>query len=104
MFYPANFAAVMSNVRAGSFGSISGLLRTLQNVGTLGSFVVAISVAAASIPRDVAFQIFLGTISGGVSPQFVSGIDSALYVSLALLGVAGILSYFRGKEVREKPA
>jgi EmrB/QacA subfamily drug resistance transporter len=100
MFYPANFAAVMSNVRAGSFGSISGLLRTLQNVGTLGSFVVAISVAAASIPRDVAFQIFLGTISGGVNPQFIVGIDSALYVSLGLLTIAGILSYFRRKEVR----
>jgi hypothetical protein len=100
MFYPANFAAVMSNVKQGSFGSISGLLRTLQNVGTLGSFVLAISVAALSIPRDVAFQVFLGTLSGGINAEFIGGIDSALYVSLAILALAGLLSYFRGKDAR----
>jgi EmrB/QacA subfamily drug resistance transporter len=59
MFFPANDSAVMANARAGSFGSISGLLRTLQNIGTLGSFVLAISVAAASIPRQVAFEVFI---------------------------------------------
>jgi EmrB/QacA subfamily drug resistance transporter len=100
MFYPANFAAIMSNVKPGSFGSISGLQRTLQNIGTLGSFVLAISVAAASIPRNVAFQIFLGTLTGGLNPEFISGIDTALYVSLGILVVAGILSFFRGRDVR----
>ncbi len=100
MFYPANTAAVMAHVRAGSYGSISGLLRTLQNIGTLGSFVLALSVAASSIPRDVAFQVFLGTISGGVTSEFIGGIDSALYVSLAILIVAGFLSFSRGKEAR----
>jgi len=100
MFYPANTAAVMANVRAGSYGSISGLLRTLQNIGTLGSFVLALSVASLSIPRDVAFQVFLGTISGGVSSEFVGGIDGALYVSLVILVLAGFLSFLRGKETR----
>ncbi len=107
MFFPANTAAVMSHVRQGSYGSISGLLRTLQNIGTLGSFVLAISVAALSIPRDVAFQIFLGTtnLSGGVTTEFINGIDAALYVSLLFLAIAGILSFFRGKEARiEEPA
>ena len=50
MFFPANNSAVMAKARQGNYGSISGLLRTLQNVGILGSFVVAISVASASIP------------------------------------------------------
>ncbi len=104
MFYPANTAAVMANVRQGSYGSISGLLRTLQNIGTLGSFVLALSVAALTIPRDVAFQVFLGTVAGGVTAEFIGGIDSALYVSLVLLGVAGILSFFRGKEARSRTA
>jgi EmrB/QacA subfamily drug resistance transporter len=98
MFYPANNAAVMSRIKPGSYGSISGLLRTLQNIGTLGSFVVAISVAALSIPRDVAFQIFLGTISGGVTSEFIVGIDAAFYVSIGILTIAGILSFLRGKE------
>ncbi len=104
MFYPANTAAVMAHARTGSYGSISGLLRTLQNIGTLGSFVLTISVAAFSIPRDVAFQIFLGTtnLTGGVTTQFIGGIDAAFYVSLALLAIAGFLSYFRGKEVNSE--
>ena len=51
MFFPANNSAVMANARTGSYGSISGLLRTVQNIGLVGSYVLAISVAAASIPR-----------------------------------------------------
>lgn len=100
MFFPANSSAVMANVRNRSYGSISGLLRTLQNIGTLGSFVLAISVAALSIPRNVAFQVFLGTIAGGLTGEFLVGIDAAFYVSVGLLVVAGCLSYFRGKETR----
>jgi MFS family permease len=104
MFFPANNSAVMANARTGSFGSISGLLRTLQNIGVLGSFVVAISVAAASIPRDLAFQIFIGTsmLSGNVSQAFIGGIDNAFYVSIVILFIAGILSLVRGKETRKQ--
>jgi EmrB/QacA subfamily drug resistance transporter len=104
MFFPANNSAVMANARAGSFGSISGLLRTLQNIGILGRFVLAISVAAASIPRQVAFEVFIGTanLTGGVSNEFIKGIDSAFYVSLAILVLAGILSFIRGRESRRE--
>ncbi len=103
MFFPANNSAVMASARAGSYGSISGLLRTMQNIGILGSFVVAISVASASIPRSVAFEIFIGTtnLSGGVSREFIAGMDSALWVSLILLAIAGVMSIIRGKEVRD---
>ncbi len=103
MFFPANNSAVMANARSGSFGSISGLLRTVQNIGLVGSFVLAISVAAASIPRDVAFQVFVGTtnLTGGVSNEFLLGIHNAFYVSIGVLAVAGVLSYIRGKETRQ---
>ncbi|HUI39637.1 MAG TPA: MFS transporter, partial [Methanothrix sp.] len=102
MFYPANNSAVMASARSGSYGSISGLLRTLQNIGILGSFVMAISVASASIPRSDAFEIFIGTtnLSGGLSEEFITGMDSALWASLALLVVAGLMSIIRGKETR----
>ena len=102
MFFPANSAAVMANTRTGGYGSISGLLRTLQNIGILGSFVLAISVASLSIPRDVAFEVFLGTtnLTGGISQVFIRGIDSALYASLIILFIAGLLSFVRGKETR----
>jgi EmrB/QacA subfamily drug resistance transporter len=102
MFFPANNSAVMANARVGSYGSISGLLRTVQNIGLVGSYVLAISVAAASIPRNVAFEVFIGTksLSGGVSQAFISGIDHAFYVSVAILAVAAVLSFIRGKDVR----
>jgi EmrB/QacA subfamily drug resistance transporter len=104
MFFPANNSAVMANARIGSYGSISGLLRTLQNIGILGSFVLAISVAAASIPRQVAFEVFIGTtnLTGGVTKDFIAGIDHAFYVSLAILVVAGVLSFIRGRESRKE--
>jgi EmrB/QacA subfamily drug resistance transporter len=103
MFFPANNSAVMASARPGAYGSISGLLRTLQNIGILGSFVLAISVASASIPRSLAFQIFITTVklSGGLSAAFITGIDAALYASLILLAIAGILSATRGKEQRK---
>lgn len=104
MFFPANNSAVMANARAGSYGSISGLLRTVQNIGLVGSYVLAISVAAASIPRYVAFEVFIGTrsLTGGVSQAFISGIDHAFYASVAILVIAGVLSYIRGKDVRKQ--
>jgi MFS family permease len=106
MFFPANSSAVMANARASSYGSIAGLLRTLQNIVILGSFVLAISVASASVPRDVAFAVFVGTVdlSGGLSAAFIAGIDAALYASLIILIIAGALSFVRGKEVRTEPS
>jgi EmrB/QacA subfamily drug resistance transporter len=102
MFFPANNSAVMASAKPGFYGSVSGVLRTVQNIGVLGSFVLAISVAAASIPRDVAFQIFIGTTSlkGGVSQAFITGIDAALTVSLVILFFTAILSWGRGREER----
>ena len=102
MFFPSNSSAVMANAPGGSFGAVSGIMRTMQNIGILGSFVLAITVASASIPRDVAFQVFIGTKSlvGGVSDAFLSGIDMSLWASILLIGIAGILSWMRGHAIR----
>jgi len=103
MFFPSNNSAVMANAPQGSYGGISGILRTLQNIGILGSFVIAITVSAASIPRDVAFEVFIGTTNlvGGVSSAFIRGIDAALWASVVIIGIAGVLSWMRGQETRE---
>jgi EmrB/QacA subfamily drug resistance transporter len=102
MFFPSNNSAVMANAPQGSYGGISGILRTVQNIGVLGSFVIAITVSAASIPRDVAFQVFIGTTNlvGGVSDAFIRGIDAALLASVVIIGIAGALSWMRGHETR----
>ena len=102
MFFPSNNSAVMANAPPGSYGGISGVLRTVQNIGILGSFVVAITVASASIPRSIAFEVFIGTtnLAGGVSEAFLRGIDASLWASIVIMGVAAILSWMRGREMR----
>ncbi|HXW99452.1 MAG TPA: MFS transporter [Methanomicrobiales archaeon] len=104
MFFPANNAAVMAHAPHGTYGGVSGLLRTMQNIGILGSFVITIAVAAASIPRELAFEVFIGTtnLKGGVSQAFIMGIDSALWISLVFIAIAGILSWLRGEETRSE--
>ena len=102
MFFPSNNSAVMANAPHGSFGGISGVLRTVQNIGILGSFVIAITVASAAIPRDVAFEVFIGTknLVGGVSEAFLHGIDASLWASIGIMGIAAVLSWMRGRGAR----
>jgi MFS family permease len=103
MFFPANNSAVMANAPQGSFGGVSGVLRTVQNIGILGSFIISITVASASIPRDVAFEVFIGTTNlvGGVSDAFLHGIDASLWASIGIVAIAAVLSWLRGQEVRQ---
>jgi hypothetical protein len=102
MFFPANNSAVMANAPPGEYGGISGVLRAVQNIGILGSFVLAITVAAASIPRNVSFEVFLGTrnLVGGGTLSFIRRIDAALVTSIIIISFAGIMSWLRGKETR----
>jgi EmrB/QacA subfamily drug resistance transporter len=102
MFYPANNSAIMANAPVKQYGSISGLARTLGNVGTLISYVIAITVASAAVPRYVAFEVFLGTsnLIGGLSQSFLVGMRSAFLVGAAILIVGTVLSAMRGREVR----
>ncbi len=102
MFWPANSSAVMSNAQYEHYGSISGLLRLMTSIGTLGSFAIAITAATVAISRDTAFSVFIGTskLIGGVSEAFLSGIHAALMACIIILIIAGILSLARGKEER----
>jgi MFS family permease len=102
MFYPANTNAVMASTsKRGSYGVASGVLRTLSNTGMVASFAVALFVASLSIPRQMAFSIFLGIvnqISGQLSKAYVNGMHSALITSISLLAGALVLSVLRGRE------
>ncbi|MEM3711713.1 MAG: MFS transporter [Thermoprotei archaeon] len=104
MFYPANNTAIMGNSPPGYYGSVSGLARTLGNVGTLLSYLITISIASLSVSRQVAFEVFLGTqnLVGDVSTKFVVGIHTAFLAAMGILLAALILSALRGQEPRLK--
>ena len=99
-FYPANNTSIMAQATPQTFGSISGLRATLMNLGTLLSFVLALTIASASVPRYVAYSVFLGTTNlvGGLGAGFLTGIHAALYGSAVILLVAAVLSWSRGRE------
>ncbi|MGC9220759.1 MAG: MFS transporter [Solirubrobacteraceae bacterium] len=96
-FFPANSAAVMKAVPADQFGIASGLLRTFANVGMVFSFAVAILVAARSIPRSLAFAIFVGSthLTTHLAAAFATGLHAAFYSSVAFMVLAALLSATR---------
>ena len=96
-FFPANSAAVMKIAPGKSFGIASGMLRTFSNIGMVFSFAVAILVAARSIPRHVAFAIFVGTthLDHRLAGAFTSGVHAAFYSSIAFMAIAALLSATR---------
>jgi MFS family permease len=98
-FFPANNAAVMKASPREIFGVTSGMLRTFSNVGMVFSFSMAILVAARSIPRGLAFAIFVGTtkLHGRLATAFTSGLHSAFYASMGFLVLAALLSALRGR-------
>jgi len=97
LFWPSNNKAVMHDVPPGYYGSVSGLLRTLSNMGTIGSYALVITVASLAIPRAVAFEVFVGgrEVIGSVSTEFLTAIHAAFYVMAAVLVVAAVLSSTR---------
>jgi Nitrate/nitrite transporter len=108
MFFPANNSAVMGNSPKDLYGLSSGFLRTMSNIGMLGSFIISISIASISVSRYVAFEVFAGVsnLNGGLSPSvsrsLLTGIRTAMFFSLGILLFAAFLSYIRGRETRLK--
>jgi MFS family permease len=96
-FFPANNSAVMKASTPEVFGISSGMLRTFSNVGMVFSFAMAILVAAGTIPRKLAFAIFVGTthLVTSVKGPFNNGIHSAFYASAVLMVFAALLSASR---------
>jgi len=107
LFYPANTSAAMNAAPTNRLGVASATLATLRQVGMVTSFALSLAVAAASLPRDVMMQLFVGTnvvLGSKVTQEFVIGMHSAFLVSLALGVVASAFSLIRGKENRRQPA
>lgn len=99
MFWPSNATAIMFSAPKQYYGSVSGVSRTLGSIGTTLSYVLSITVATLSIPRYVAFEIFLGTnvLNGKVDNVFVSGLHVAFLVSAIIILAASIFSVLGGR-------
>ncbi|MEM3839314.1 MAG: MFS transporter [Candidatus Micrarchaeaceae archaeon] len=105
MFWPANSSAVMAHAEQRRFGIASGLSRFFSTIGMMGSFIVVFVVAAVSIPRALAFQIFVGTskINSAIAGTFMEGMKVSLVAMIFVLAAAGVISFLRGRENRSEP-
>jgi hypothetical protein len=107
MFYSPNTSAAMSASPVHRLGVASATLATLRQAGMVTSFALSLAVAAASLPRDVMLQIFVGTnvtLGSQVTQAFVVGMHSAFFVSIVLCLIAAGFSMVRGKENRHTQA
>jgi EmrB/QacA subfamily drug resistance transporter len=104
MFYAPNTSAAMNAAPVPRLGIASGTLATLRQAGMVTSFALSLAVAAASMPRDVMFSLFVGTnvaLGSSITQAFVIGMHSAFLVSIVLCILAAGLSFVRGKENRQ---
>jgi EmrB/QacA subfamily drug resistance transporter len=107
LFYAPNTSAAMNASPIQRLGVASGTLATLRQAGMVTSFALSLAVAAASLPRQVMMQLFVGTnvaLGSQVTQAFVIGMHSAFIVSIILCIVAASLSLVRGKEDRRGQA
>jgi len=94
LYFPGNNKAVMVNAPPQYLGSAGGLQRTLTNIGTIVSYTLAIVVSSISIPRQYAFEIFVGTtvLNSTLATEFIKGLTVAFVTSGTILMIALILS------------
>ena len=97
MFFAANGKMVMYEVPSNMYGIASGTNRTIGNIGMLLSFIIAIVVSSAAIPRNIAFEIFVGTntLTPSLMAPFINSLHMAFKASLALIAVAIATSWSR---------
>jgi len=105
LFWPANTSAIMASSPPGRYGVSSGIMNTFRNTGMIMSFALALTAVTGAIPNAIVYQLFIGTFSGTLAPNYanayLSGQSYALGISAILLIAAASLSLVRGKENRQ---
>jgi EmrB/QacA subfamily drug resistance transporter len=107
LFYPPNTSAAMNAAQKERLGVASATLATMRQVGMVTSFALSLAIAAASLPKQVMLQLFVGTnvtLGSEVTQSFVIGMRSAFIVSIGLCIIAAGISLVRGKENRRQMA
>jgi len=105
MFFAPNTSAAMNAAQPGRLGIASATLATMRQVGMVTSFALSLAIAAASLPKDVMMQLFVGTnitLGSKVTQEFIIGMRSAFILSIVLCIVAAGISLVRGRENRRQ--
>jgi MFS family permease len=105
MFWPANTSAIMASSPSARYGVASGIMNTFRNTGMVMSFALSLTAVTSVIPTQIVYQLFIGTFSGTLAPNYaiayLSGQSFAFELSAALLVLATLFSLVRGKERRQ---
>lgn len=109
LFFPANTSAIMSSSPPKMYGVTSGIMNTLRNTGMVLSFGLTLVAISDVVPRNILFQLFIGTLEGGLphglATEYLAGQRFAFTLSAVLLGAAIVLSAIRGRSAHEtKPS
>ncbi|MGA8904456.1 MAG: MFS transporter [Candidatus Bathyarchaeia archaeon] len=105
LFWPANTSAIMASSPPESYGVASGIMNTFRNSGMVMSFALALTALTGAIPTYIIYQLFIGTFSGTLGPNYatayLAGQSFAFELSAGLLILAAVFSLARGKETRQ---
>jgi EmrB/QacA subfamily drug resistance transporter len=105
LFWPANTSAIMASSPPDRYGVSSGIMNTFRNSGMVMSFALSLTAITGLIPTNIVYQLFIGTFSGRLAPNYasayLSGQSYAFEISAALLIVSTLFSLVRGKEIRQ---
>jgi EmrB/QacA subfamily drug resistance transporter len=104
LFWPANTSAIMASSPPDRYGVSSGIMNTFRNSGMVMSFALSLTAITGVIPTNIIFQLFIGTFSGTLAPNYasayLSGQSYAFGISAVLLVASVLFSLIRGKESR----
>jgi MFS family permease len=105
LFWPANTSAIMASSPPARYGVSSGIMNTFRNTGMVMSFALSLTAVTGVIPVSVVYQLFIGTFSGTLAPNYasayLSGQSYAFEISIVLLVASTLFSLVRGKESRQ---
>lgn len=104
-FWPSNTSAIMSSTPPAKYGVGSGTMNTFRNTGMILSFALSLTAATSVIPPGIVYQLFIGSLSGKLSPvlanSYLVGQSFAFEISVVLLILALVfvaLSVRKGRQ------
>lgn len=103
-FWPSNTSAIMAATPPAKYGVGSGAMNTFRNTGMILSFALSLTAATSVIPAGIVYQLFIGSLSGKLSPalasSYLSGQSFAFEISVALMLLALVFVALSGRKKR----